>query len=121
MSSQLFWHLGCTIARCNHYRHSTVTDRRFREYFGCSPDICKILWDLLEDFHPHGAHPKHLLYALLFLKQYNTEAINRALCKVDENTFRFWSWVYVHGLAELNVVRLLSQSYFYRYFYVSCT
>ena len=46
--------------------------------------------------------PVHLLWALLFLKAYNREEMNAAMCGCDEKTFRKWSWFYVEAMADLD-------------------
>ena len=44
----------------------------FHAHFGCSPDVCEVLWRLLEpreNVDP-GAEPEHLLWMLGFMKIY---------------------------------------------------
>lgn len=78
--------------------------RRFKAAFGTSPKICAIVWlkikiDLTPDFNE-----THLLWALFFLKNYNTESVNRSLFKCDEKTFRWRVWKIIESLALLKVV-----------------
>jgi len=52
-----------------------TTDREvwhFREFFGTPVDAVEIVWDLLvrESLLPKKGHPKHLLWALHFMKAY---------------------------------------------------
>ncbi len=56
---------------------------------------------------PKDARPKHLLWALLFLKVYATESINSLICGADEKTCRKWSWTFVRLQSQLEVVRFI--------------
>jgi hypothetical protein len=79
-------------------------DRRFRAMFGCLPGHCAILWNTINDEHPIGGEPKHLLYALMFLKVYGTEHVHSSIAKCDEKTFRKWAWAYVELLSNMDIV-----------------
>jgi len=83
-----------------------ANSRRYREFFGCTPFLCSLLWEMLLDqgLIVVGTHPIHLLWALLFLKQYNTEAVNAGICYCDEKTYRNWIWAFVDAISELNLV-----------------
>jgi len=64
--------------------------RRFRAHYGTTPGICAFLWPRLEVF---SLSPKpeyfHLLWALLFLKLYDTEEVLAGMVGgVDEKTYR---------------------------------
>ena len=119
-----FWVAGCIVTKHDLGRSKHVGLRRFREHFGTTPNICEIVWNLLDDqeLHPHGALPIHLLCALLFLKLYESEHINRSLTGFDEKTFRKWQWLYVDLMAhKLHMVSLDNKSedllsYLYRLF-----
>ena len=41
--------------------------RKFRAFFGTSPFVCVVVWDLLLDERPRNSRPEHLLWALLLL------------------------------------------------------
>lgn len=77
--------------------------RKFRSFFGVSPNVCTIIWHSIDEI-PSGANPVHLLWCLVFLKRYNTEHINAALVNADEKTFRLWTWTFVELLSKLKVV-----------------
>jgi hypothetical protein len=84
--------------------HNTKS-RRFRAFFGTTPIICSVLWSLcLPSFIAQAVMPAHLLWALLFLKQYNIEEVNASMTGTDEKTFRKWSWLVISILADLDVV-----------------
>ena len=57
----------------------TSAERRFRGLFGTSPAICATVWSMLGASLPRGAAPSHLLWALLFLKNYATEHVNSSI------------------------------------------
>jgi hypothetical protein len=106
---EAFWLAGNKITKHTTRSSITVGQRRFREHFGTTPQVCSIIWAMLEaqSLHSHDALPIHMLCALLFLKGYNTESVNRSLTGFDEKTNRKWQWVYVELIALNlpNVVR----------------
>ena len=93
MSEHEFWNAAQVF-----FGKSPNSHRRFIALFGIPPSLCAIVWNIIaaKQLHPNGSHPKHMLCALLFLKQYNTEEVNHAISGLDEKTFRKWQWVYVH-------------------------
>jgi hypothetical protein len=72
---------------------------------GTSYAVCSELWNLInpsETEELESAHPKHLFWALLFLKCYCTEPIlTRVVGGVDGKTFRKWTWGFVEAIAGL--------------------
>ena len=50
----------------------------------------------------------HLLWALLFLKRYDTEHTNHSITGADEKTFRKWVWIFVDMLAYMDAVGLFA-------------
>jgi len=82
-----------------------IHDQRFRAWFGADATHCSLLWQLLLETPsiklPHNPDPKHLLWSLLFLKQYSTEQTHAAQVGTDEKTFRKWAWLYTGALAKL--------------------
>ena len=80
--------------------------RAFRSHFGTVPVRCCLIWNMLRACDEarailNGALPKHLLWALMFLKLYGTEATLCGKAKCDEKTFRKWSWKFVQAIALL--------------------
>lgn len=101
--STLFWEKGLEYAKRS-LNNSPLTNLRiFREFYGVSPDVCAVAWNLIKDKHS-SIQTKHLLWTLLFLKRYNTEHINSTLVEVDEKTFRLWIWTIIDLLSNLDVV-----------------
>lgn len=81
--------------------------RRFRASFGTSPFICASIWNKLDDAStlPMDARPKHLLWAMLFLKVYAAENVSAPMCGCDEKTWQKWVWSMLEAVSELEVVR----------------
>jgi hypothetical protein len=102
MSETLFYHIGCKYINHNTARSLYVGNRKFKAHFGVSARICRILWNRINP--PHGILPKHLLWALLFLKSYNTEHMMSTILKHDEKTIRLHVWTVIDLLADLSVV-----------------
>jgi hypothetical protein len=100
MSADCFWTLGHLLTRHKLEGSSETGIRKFREFFGCSPEICSMVWNLLRDHIPVYGTPSHLLWALLFLKRYLTEHVMSSLIGADEKTIRKWVWTFVGLMSE---------------------
>lgn len=98
-----FWIEGLAIANHNATNSKLTGYRKYRTFYGVSPEVCSMLWNRILQ-KPSGAQPKHLLWSLLFLKNYNKEHVNAALVLADEKTFRLWSWRFVTLISQLEVV-----------------
>ena len=83
-----------------------VANRRFRGLFGVSAEICGQIWSLTQHQHLPGSQPRHLLWALLFLKSYANETVLSALTGADEKTQRLWIWRFIRAISRLDIVRL---------------
>lgn len=83
-----------------------VGSRRFKSFFGVSPNICAICWKIIKGDLPTSFREVHLLWALFFLKSYNTESVNHAFADCDEKTFRTKVWTVIERLAFMKVVCL---------------
>jgi hypothetical protein len=83
----------------------------FTSYFGTTVEMVAIVWTKLGQFSclPEKANPKHLLWALLYLKNYSSEQVlkNLAGCK-SEKTFRKWAETYVDALSKLTPYVVIS-------------
>jgi hypothetical protein len=96
----------CIMGRHAHNANETVR-RRFVAWFGTDALTCSVLWEKLSIFGwlhfagSRGTHPKHLLWALMFLKCYATEAVHAANVGVDEKTYRKWVWFYLEGITSI--------------------
>jgi hypothetical protein len=102
--------VGRAIMKRETNRSVATEERRFREFFGCSPTVAANAWNMIElkgeewtGIQQHfGREVKHMLWALMFLKTYAKESTLSTLAGgVDEKTLRKWSQIYVEALAML--------------------
>jgi hypothetical protein len=113
VDSSVFWTLAVSLVSTLSPNVCMATkEKRFRAMFGVKNDICGKLWTLCLPLLPEGVSPVHLLWALYFLKHYNTECVNAAFAKCDEKTFRKWCWIVIEALAGLELVSLESSALF---------
>ena len=85
-------------------RAQMVEDRRFREFFGVSAMVAISVWRRLSRTSqiPFGGEPKHLLWALLFMKVYPTEGIMCKLIGIKcPKTFRGRVKDFIEAIADL--------------------
>ena len=99
-----FWNLGHAFTKHDLLGSITLGYRKFRAFFGTSPIVCITIWDMLLIHRPKKSKPDHLLWALMFLKQYNIESVMAALTGVSEKTFCKWSLIFVRILSNMPVV-----------------
>ena len=85
------------------------TQRDFSSFFGTSPAVCALTWNMFDLGDEPGASLRHLLWGLMLMKTYAKESV---LCKlagsVTRTTFRRWAWRMILLIARLkaHVVRL---------------
>ena len=90
--------------------HATFV-RRWMGAFGALPTVCCWLWEKLDPVNtmPVGAQIKHLLWGLFFIRVYENETNSaRTVGRVDEKTYRDWSWRFADAISylECDVVSL---------------
>ncbi len=91
---------------------ATTETRHFREFFGTSMLVVEKTWELLErdSLLPEGGRPKHLLWALHFMKVYPKQspgclAVGASAGAVDPKTHHKWVLALIDAVANLvNVV-----------------
>ena len=88
-------------------------DKEIQEsLIGASYDVCAEIWNMIEPHTKHhlqGTHPKHLLWALLFLKVYSKlPVLSRLVGGVENAEFSKKSWLYVEEIKGLKQ-RVVSQ------------
>ena len=111
-------HGGEIMGRSTDGRSAAVFDARFITFFGIVSAVVADVWNrLIEKSNPEleSAEPFHLLWALLFLKQYPAETVFCKLVGVrDEGTVRKWSQLFVRhiGYLVLDVVSCTSCCWF---------
>jgi hypothetical protein len=74
---------------------------------------CARVWSLLSenDMLDNGSKPQQLLWGLMIMMLYKTEAVMSSLAGgVDEQTFRKWGWFFIEQVSWLsqNLVSNLS-------------
>ena len=80
-------------------------DKVFRSFFGAPIRHIVLLWNKIvsKDSLPKGAEPHHLLWALVFLKNYSTTPVLQRICGwPSRETFQKWSWYFIDWVAKLN-------------------
>lgn len=101
---ETFWKAGHKITGHDLDGSLSLGYRRFRAFFGTSPLVCLVAWDILFNARPRNSTPEHLLWALMLLKRYSIETFNATLIGVSEKTFRKWSHIFINLLADMPVV-----------------
>ena len=76
-----------------------VLDCTFCLFFGTSPKTCASLWKICN--FPSKSRPKHLMWALMFLKSYDTENKLSSLAGVSLKTFQKWIWLIIDEIAKV--------------------
>jgi len=89
------------LGRCHAGRE---VGRTFIALFGLRPFTIFKLWRLIVEESGRDFHfsPKHLMWALLFLRTYAKEEMLATLVGVTEKTFRRWVWLIVGKLAAID-------------------
>jgi len=97
---------ACRIIKKGVNMNTRLGQRRFAAHFGCSVDMCMLIWRKLQraETLPNMALPKHLLWTLAFLKLYGSEMVMAALCGCHEKTLRKWVWSFIEAIACLEIV-----------------
>mmetsp|Transcript_7735 Transcript_7735/g.20247 ORF Transcript_7735/g.20247 Transcript_7735/m.20247 type:complete len:123 (-) Transcript_7735:24-392(-) len=101
---QVFEITASVILRRSHNRVD-LPDRRFKALFGASATVVATLWIMiLTKAQTIGAGPKHLLWALHFLKVYSVEDVSAEVVGTDPKTWRKWVWRMVDLMHGLDIV-----------------
>ena len=101
--------------KANKNKTDAALDKEICEsLIGTTYEVAAELWNLIDPVTHcdkfSGAHPKHLFWSLLFLKNYCTEPVLiRVVGFVDKKTLQKWVWIFVRAIADLkpDVVSLL--------------
>ena len=103
LPADVFLYHGSKVTRCKG-ASSERSQKIFKDFFGCSPDIAAEIWALLllyTDFINAKSCPFYFLCGLLLLKLYNTEEQLAGMAGCHPDTFRKWAWYYVHAISYL--------------------
>ena len=96
--------LGSTMVNIKLTGSKKIRQRQFSSWFGIDSAMCSHVWEMIQSKGQPTvpkAKPIHLLWMLLFVKGYCKEHINAQIAKVDEKTFRKWSWIMIERVASL--------------------
>ncbi len=121
----VFFHAARDIMNRVRRKVGTATreDRRFCEHFDAPFVIVQMVWDMLEEggLLPEQGKPKHLLWALYFLKCYPEEGPGCAVVgetkgAIDPKSMRKWVWLFLERICKLadHVVSLFFTSCFHQ-------
>lgn len=117
MDSEGFYKLGCCYTGHKKKHSKIIGTRRYKSFFGITPLVTSIVWQKTFSDLPAGLEPKHLLWCLNFLKQYNVEHTRRLIFKTDEKCMRKWTWIFINILANLDTVHL--NIFYHEYFIIT--
>jgi hypothetical protein len=91
-----------------HVGAESTEKRHFREFFGAPIHVVEIVWELIkrDSLLPEGGRPKHLLWALHFLKVYPKQspgcsAVGASAGAVDPKTHKKWVWLFIDAIVGL--------------------
>ena len=96
--------LGIAIMKETHRLRPKAERRKFKAHFGSTAKQQSIAWKQLlkHSLLPEKSEPKHLLWALLFMKSYASEdVLCSKLGSIDDNTLRKWVWAFIVALSKL--------------------
>jgi hypothetical protein len=97
-----FLRLGLFVVGRKVLKSDKLARDRFQSSFGTQPVVVADLWHRLMDCgrrrNRHKCRPKHLLWALMFLKSYGKEMDMAARATCDEKTWRKWIWIVLSGI-----------------------
>lgn len=103
ITATMFWMKGMEYVNrgCN-ANQTSKNKERFLSHFGTTPGICLYLWQNIYASVSCSTKFFHLLWGLLFLKQYGKESVLSGIVGgVDEKTFRLYSWKVVKCISKL--------------------
>lgn len=88
-------HYARIIMEKDPFKHKAPREeeRSFRALFGCGPQLALILWNKLSSEYallPVDATITHLLWTLMYCKQYGKWKTMRKLTNTDPKTLRKW-------------------------------
>ena len=87
----------------------SLINRHFRAMFGVSSRTAHLLWVTfdIDVLGPPGGKRTHLLWMLMFLKEYCTQDSLSGICRVSRKTFRRWVDMFLDRVSNLNLVSFI--------------
>lgn len=89
-------------------KYTETYNRKFREFFGCSPIVAATIWRRVQiddtENAPlvQGGTIQHMMWALHLMKKYGTYGVMAKICDADETTIHKRSWPFISAIAELD-------------------
>lgn len=97
----VFRELGCSYGNIQNVSGWSDWHRRqWVSLFGIAPLNCSRVW--FDIVVPQGGSPKHLLWALSFLRSYENETSFARTFNCEAKTARKWVWLFVDAIAEVS-------------------
>ena len=87
VSETIFLQFALWFFKRNSEISESVLYRKYRAFFGVTPNVYNILRYKSISFLPSSCAPRHLLYGLLFLKNYGTEHVHSQLFSAMKKLF----------------------------------
>jgi hypothetical protein len=82
-----------------------LDDRVIKAFYGTNAAVMSDLWERCR--RPCKTEPKHLLWALMYMKLYCPEDVMAILCSTSKNTLSKWVWLWIEAIADLSVEVIL--------------
>lgn len=101
LSVETFWDAGHKVTGNDVDGSLSLVIVDFKRFFGTSPLVCVVAWDIMSMARPRTSRPEHLLWALLLLKRYGVEDINTSLIGISEKTIQMWSHICINLLEDM--------------------
>ena len=74
--------------------------QKYVAHFGVDSLVTAKIWDMTKPSLPTKVKPKHLLWALMFMKVYNSELVLASWAGVTPKTYRKYCWMIIEAIAK---------------------
>ena len=117
-STEFFLSLGLHLCNRSNINGKQEQHRIFKAHFAVSPLVCLKAWGLICEYrkefgkYPRNLRePKHLLWALYFIKVYNTNKCCETWADATDKTFRCRAWDILEQLSDIALLKV-SKTFF---------
>ena len=94
MSEEGFRQLGSSLVSVD----NVLDDRKYKSFYGKSPAMVALIWQ--EYIRPAKTKPQHLLWALSYMKLYNSWHVMAIIFKTSKPTYMKWVWIWIKAMAD---------------------
>jgi hypothetical protein len=105
IAPSVFIGIGLKIMGKTEWKNGMTAHRRWRSLFGATPVVCSQLWHLLDPTNnpsiPSNSEITHMMWSLMFMRDYDVEENHSVLTGADEKTYRKWQWLFAEQIALL--------------------